>query len=126
MVKLALKNMGHELHEIILDAARRDKALDQYSEWLTQKVDECAKQVETANAALEREIAEYTAERRTQIQTNNLIVKQSRADMQAFARLKDSEEERLFKAVAPFVAPGENPVVIDKPASLGQARKDSK
>lgn len=116
MVKLALKNMGHELHEIILDAARRDKALDQYGEWLAGKVGECEQQVAAANTALEKEIVAFTAERRAQIATNSLIAKQLHSDAEAFSRLKDAEEDRLFKAVAPFVAPGENPVVIDKPA----------
>lgn len=125
MVKLALKNMGHELHEIILDAARRDKALDQYSEWLAGKVAECEQQVAAANAALEKEIAEFTAERRAQMATNSLIARQLHADAEAFARLKDAEEDRLFKAVAPFVAAGENPVVIDKPAS-GPAQQGGK
>jgi hypothetical protein len=111
-VKLTLKNMGHELHEIIVDAAKRDQALDSYGDWLKAQVEHVAEQVETENAKLKQEIDDFIAAKNGQIAANRAAFEQAKASQLTYAQDRQAEEQRLFDTVAPFVAPGENPVVV--------------
>jgi hypothetical protein len=111
-VKVTLKNMGHELHEVLLDAARRDQALDSYGQWLQEQTQVVAAQVEAQNAKLKQEIEQFIAEKNGQIDANKDMLAQAREAQAAFTKQQAAEEQRLFDIVAPFVAPGENPVVV--------------
>jgi len=115
MVKMTLKSMNRELHEVLLDAARRDQALEQYAQWLGGKVEEVSVQVEAQNGKLQREMEDFIAAHNAAIEQNKRALAQARAALRDFQERKHAEEERLFNTVAPFVAPGENPVVIDRP-----------
>jgi hypothetical protein len=112
MVKMTLKSMGHDLHEIIVDAAKRDSALDSYGGWLTAQVENVGAQVEAENAKLKQEIEEFIAAKNAQIQANRAALEQARQSQASFSQTRQAEEQRLFDTVAPFVAPGENPVVV--------------
>jgi hypothetical protein len=123
-VKLTLKNMGHDLHEVIVDAAKRDHALDSYGEWLDAQVKQVAQQVEAGNARLKQEIDEFIAAKNTQIEANRAALAQAKESQQNYAKDRAAEEQKLFDTVAPFVAPGENPVVVggNAPAVKGDIK----
>jgi hypothetical protein len=111
-VKMTLKTMGKELHEILLDAAKRDQALDSYGQWLGEAVTQVEAQVQAANARLKEEIDEFIAKKNAEIDGNTALLAQAHSARQSFVQEKAREEERLFNIAAPFVAPGENPVVV--------------
>jgi hypothetical protein len=111
-VRMTIKTMGKELHDILLDAGRRDQALDAYAQWLADAVSKVEQQVETQNAKLRQEIEEFIAAKNAQIESNLQAAQQARAAKQTFDVQMAAEEERLFAIAAPFVAPGENPVVV--------------
>jgi hypothetical protein len=111
-VKMTLKTMGRELHEVLLDAAKRDQALDAYGQWLGETVQQVEAQVQAANARLKQEIEDFVARKNTEIESNTALLAQAHAARQSYAQDKAKEEQRLFDIAAPFVAPGENPVVV--------------
>jgi hypothetical protein len=111
-VKMTLKTMGKELHDVLLDAAKRDQALDAYGQWLAEAVQTVEAQVQAANARLRDEIAEFTARKNAEIEGNTALLAQAHAARQSYGQDKAKEEQRLFEVAAPFVAPGENPVVV--------------
>jgi hypothetical protein len=111
-VRVTLKNMGHDLHDVLLDAAKRDQALDSYDQWLQEQTQVVAAQVEAQNAKLKQEVEQFIADKNAQIEANKRMLDQAREAQFAFGKQKAAEEQRLFEIVAPFVAAGENPVVI--------------
>lgn len=112
MVRLALKNMGRDLRELLTDAARRDQALDQYLAYLRERVDQVGDQVAAANARHKQELDAFVASKNAQMAANLELLQRAQHALMEFLRTKQAEEERLFRIVAPFVAPGENPVVV--------------
>jgi hypothetical protein len=113
MVRMTLKSMGHELQDVLADAARRDSALDQYLEFLQQTVDSVAQRATEANAKHKLELEEFTAAKQRAIEANLARVGAAHQALEDFQRSKTIEEERLFSTVSPFVAAGQNPVKVE-------------
>ncbi len=111
-VKMAVKAAGGEMKEVLADAARRDQALEVYLDYLQRKVAEVQGQVETQNSSLEQEIQDFITARRAIIESNKAKLEAARQALHSYSDSKQAEEERLYQLVAPFVAPGENPVVV--------------
>jgi hypothetical protein len=111
-VKMALQSMGRDLRAVLEDAARRDKALDDYLVYLEHRVQQVEEQVGTANEGLKREIEDFVQAKNAVIGQNRALADQARQAVDSFRHAKQGEEQRLFNIVAPFVSPGENPVVI--------------
>jgi hypothetical protein len=114
-VRMALRSMGRELPDIIADAAKRDQALEIYEQVVGEAIEDVGRQVVEANAKLQREIDEFVRSKTALMEANEQALEQARQGLSEYRRTKAAEEERLFNTVAPFVAPGQNPV------SLGEA-----
>lgn len=117
-VKMALTSMGKDLRSILEDAARRDKALDDYLVYLEHRTGQVAEQVAAANEALRKELEAYMQAKNAVMEQNKAILQQARQAQVAFSLAKEAEEKRLFGIVAPFVTPGENPVIVAGSAPL--------
>jgi hypothetical protein len=113
MVRLALKNMGLELADILADAGRRDQVLEDYLLFLQRRVAEIEQQVKEANAGIQREIDEIIRARTAVITENEAKLRKVLEALEEYRRSKQAEEERLFDIVSPFVEQGQNPVEID-------------
>jgi hypothetical protein len=122
-VKMTLKTMGKELHEVLLDAARRDQALDAYAQWLADAVARVEGEVQAANERLKREVEEFTARKNAEIEANRALLEQAWSSQRAFVQDKAKEEQRLFDIAAPFVASGENPVVVGGKAAAPKGER---
>jgi hypothetical protein len=114
-VRMALRSMGRELGDIISDAAKRDQALEIYEQVVGEAIADVSRQVVESNAQLQAEIDEFVRSKSALMEANQQALEQARQGLEEYRRTKAAEEERLFNTVAPFVAPGQNPV------SLGQA-----
>jgi hypothetical protein len=118
-VKMALSSMGKDLRSVLEDAARRDKALDDYQVYLEHRTGQVEEQVAAANAALQKEIEAFAQAKNAVMAQNKAILEQARNALSSFSVAKEAEEKRLFGIVAPFVTPGENPVIVSGSAPLG-------
>jgi hypothetical protein len=117
-VKMALTSMGKDLRGVLEDAAKRDKALDDYLVYLDHRTGQVEEQVAAANDALRQEIEAFAQAKNAVIEQNKAILERARQAQASFSVAKEAEEKRLFNVVAPFVTPGENPVVISGSAPL--------
>jgi len=113
MVRMTLKNMGHELTDLLADAGRRDQALETYLQYLMRRVMEVEQQVQDANAEIKREMDEYMKARTAVIEQNESKLLRVQQALEEYRRSKQAEEQRLFDIIAPFVEEGQNPVQID-------------
>jgi hypothetical protein len=111
-VKMALSSMGKDLRSVLEDAARRDKALDDYQVYLEHRTGQVEEQVTAANAALQKEIEAFAQAKNAIMMQNKALFEQARNALSSFNVAKEAEEKRLFAIVAPFVTPGENPVIV--------------
>lgn len=118
-VKMALSSMGKDLRSVLEDAARRDKALDDYQVYLQHRTEQVEEQVTAANAALQKEIEAFTQAKNELMLQNKALYEQARNALSSFSTAKEFEEKRLFEIVAPFVSAGENPVIISGGDPLG-------
>lgn len=114
-VRMALRSMGRELSDIIADAAKRDQALEIYEQVVGQAIEDVGKQVVEANAKLQAEVDEFVRSKTALMEANRSALEQAKQGLAEYRRSKTAEEERLFNTVAPFVAPGQNPVSIGAP-----------
>lgn len=122
-VKMALQSMGKELRSVLEDAARRDKALDDYLVYLQHRAGQVDEQVAAANDAIRKEIEAFVQAKNALIEQNKAFQEQARQALAVFSQAKEAEEKRLFGIVAPFVSSGENPVIIDGGAPQGAAEQ---
>ena len=118
-VKMALQSMGQDLRAVLEEAARRDKALDDYFVYLEHRTGQVEEQVGAANEAVRKEIEAFVQAKNAVMEQNKALADQARLALSAFRVAKEAEEKRLFGIVAPFVSPGENPVVVSGDAPLG-------
>lgn len=114
MVRMTLKNMGHELADILADAGRRDQVLEDYLFFLERRVEEIEGQVAAANAAIQQEIDELIKARTAALRQNEAKLREVHDALEEYRRSKQAEEQRLFDIVSPFVEQGQNPVEIDE------------
>jgi hypothetical protein len=77
-------------------------------------------QVTAANARHKQEMDDYVAAKQAAIEANLAKLKLAQQALGDFTRTKQVEEERLFRTVSPFVAPGDNPVVVSEPPAAGK------
>lgn len=110
-VLVTLEASGVGLTAMIQDAVGRDKALDQYDAMLRRDIKNLQTDIEITNVTIEQEIAEYLERKRQEIATNNAKLQQAQELYHTWRIKKEAEEERLYRAVAPFVA--ENPITQD-------------
>jgi hypothetical protein len=111
-VRMALRSMGRELTDLLTDAARRDQALEAYEQFLGEAVADISRQVTEANAALQQQIDEFVRAKTAEIEANRATQERANVGLAEFRRAKIEEEQRLFDVIAPFVAPGQNPVQL--------------
>jgi len=111
-----------EVDDIVRDAAVRDRALDAFERFLSDRVTRLAKEVEEKNKALQQEIDELTVRNGKLMDGNRAGVEQEKAKLGRWQARKRAEEDRLFAAVQPFVE--HNPVTrSEAPAAPADAPK---
>ncbi|HXU34635.1 MAG TPA: hypothetical protein VN851_29000 [Thermoanaerobaculia bacterium] len=96
------------LSDVIQDAVRRDQALDRFEEFLRGKLTTREAEAERQNAALQAEIDELSRKNRETMEANRRALEAERASLESWRVQKQTEEQRLFEAVAPFV--DQNPI----------------
>jgi hypothetical protein len=112
-VRMALRSMGKELTELIEDAARRDQALEVYEQFVEEAIGQVSTQVAESNARLQSEMDELVREKTAQMEANRAALALAKEGLAGYRSAKKDEEQRLFDTVAPFVAPGKNPVQVN-------------
>ena len=110
-VMVALEANGVRLQDVIQDAVARDKALDQYHSVASRDVQNLANDVEFKNQMLQEEIEQFLNAKQEEIRANKASLENAKMELEAWARRKAEEEERLFEVVSFFVA--ENPITRD-------------
>ncbi|HPC84715.1 MAG TPA: hypothetical protein P5234_15625 [Thermoanaerobaculaceae bacterium] len=109
-----------EVEDIVRDAAARDRALDAFERFLSERVVRLERETAEKNAALQQQIDELTIANTQLMEANRAAVAQERARLDRWRARKREEEERLFAAVAPFVE--RNPVTRDEPPGPGSPK----
>lgn len=107
-VLVALEANSVGLTSIIQDAVARDKALDQYDSMLRRDIKNLETDVEIENASIEVEIEEFLNRKREEMKRNNDKLAEAKELYRRWRSKKEEEEERLFRAVTPFVE--QNPI----------------
>jgi phage gp36-like protein len=109
-VNMALRTMGQDVKSLLLDAGKRDQVLDAYEQVLNQQAEDISRKVQEANASLQQEVDSFVTARKASMEQNLRVLEQTRKELARYQQERQAEEQRLFNIVAPFVAPGENPV----------------
>ncbi len=116
----ALEAAGAPVDDVVQDAARRDRAIDEFERAKRSELDNLKNQGAARVQTIEEELQRYLRDKNAEIEAIKQAVD---AAEQAFAQLqirKKREEERLFGIVAHFVTDAENPVTV---AAQGAAPK---
>ena len=79
-------------------------------------------QVREQNSQLEQEIQDFIAGRKAVIESNKAKLETAQQAQHRYIEAKQAEEHRLYETVAPFVAAGENPVIV---SGSGSPKPDS-
>lgn len=111
-VKMALKASGIGLEAILVDAGRRDQALEDYRFYLDNKLDRIQEHVEADNHKLQAEVDAFVQQKQQQMELNRRSLSEAKRINGEFKAAKQVEEKRLYDIVSPFVSPGENPVEL--------------
>jgi hypothetical protein len=111
-VKMALKASGIGLEAILVDAGRRDQALEDYRFYLDNKLERIKEHVEAENQTLQAEVDAFVQQKQQQMEHNRRSLSEARRINEEFKAAKQAEEKRLYDIVSPFVSPGENPVEL--------------
>lgn len=111
---VAMQASNVKVDSVIADASKRDQLLDSYDNNLAMELDELAEQVKLQNEELEAEAQAVLQRLQEQIAANNKQLADARSSYKSWKRAKKTEEQRLYDAIALFIAPGEdNPVTLD-------------
>ncbi len=102
--------------DIIRDARDRDKALDEYDAAYSRKVAEEEIALREENMKLMAEIEDLKKKTQEQIDGNQQRIAETKAQLAAWRRKKETEESRLYNALAPFIT-SENPISLSRPSS---------
>jgi hypothetical protein len=96
--------------DVIQDAVARDRALDNFEQFLAKKLDGRAEELSKETAALQAEIDELTKRNQEKMTANRVALEQEKQRFAQWQARKRIEERRLFDAVGPFVE--QNPVSV--------------
>src|SRR5262249_9299398 len=107
-IMVALDAAGVNIKDVIQDAVRRDKALDDYERVQERAIAELEGRKNQENAQIQAELDKYVAEQRARIQRNNDEVTREKERFFGWRLKKQQEEKKISDAVAPFVT--ENPI----------------
>jgi len=102
-----------EVDDIVLDAARRDQALDAFERFLRDRVARTEDEVRAANRALQEEIDEVTRRNTELMAESRARIDADQARLGIWLERKHAEEQRLYDAVEAFVEA--NPVSRSAP-----------
>lgn len=103
-----------DIDDIVDDAARRDRALDAFEAFLSDRVQRTADEVTASNAELQLEIDELSRRNAELMEANRQRLRDEEDRLERWLEKKREEEQRLFEAVQPFVEA--NPVTREEPA----------
>jgi hypothetical protein len=98
------------LSDVIQDAVARDRALDNFEQFLAKKLESRAEELSKENAALQAEIDELTRRNQEKMGANRAALDQEKQRLAQWQARKRIEERKLFDAVGPFVE--QNPVSV--------------
>ncbi|HEY7370267.1 MAG TPA: hypothetical protein VIA29_10300 [Thermoanaerobaculia bacterium] len=96
------------IREVIQDAVQRDQALDRFEEFLRKKLESRAEEVRAENARLQAEMDALARKNRERMEASEKAIESERRRFADWQGRKQAEEEKLYRAVEPFVE--NNPV----------------
>jgi Skp family chaperone for outer membrane proteins len=96
--------------DVIQDAVARDRALDNFEQFLAKKLETRADELSKETAALQAEIDELTKRNQEKMNANRQALEQEKQRFAQWQARKRIEERKLFDAVGPFVE--QNPVSV--------------
>jgi hypothetical protein len=96
--------------DVIQDAVARDRALDNFEQFLAKKLEARAEELSKENAALQAEVDELTRRNQEKMNANRAALDQEKQRLAQWQARKRIEERKLFDAVGPFVE--QNPVSV--------------
>jgi hypothetical protein len=109
-VLAALEAAQVPIKDVVQDAVRRDRALDAFEAAKQREVKDTRAEAERRIQAIKDEMEAFLKAKNAELES---LKKAGEAAQEAFVKLqarKRREEERLFDAVAHFVAGAENPI----------------
>jgi hypothetical protein len=98
------------ISDVIQDAVARDRALDNFEQFLAKKLETRAEELSKENAGLQAEIDELTRRNQEKMNANRAALDQEKQRLAQWQARKRIEERKLFDAVGPFVE--QNPVSV--------------
>ena len=107
-VLVALDAAGTDIKDVILDAVRRDRALDTYERVQQRSVEELESRKTKENGQIQGEIDKYLTEQRAKMQSNSDEVAREKERFSGWRLKKQQEEKKIADAVGYFVS--ENPI----------------
>jgi Skp family chaperone for outer membrane proteins len=96
--------------DVIQDAVARDRALDNFEQFLAKKLETRAEELSKENAALQAEIDDLNRRNQEKMSANRAALDQEKQRLAQWQARKRIEERKLFDAVGPFVE--QNPVSV--------------
>lgn len=113
-ITAALKITNVNINDVIKDAVARDKALDAYENMKLKSIGDFEKRKLSENESIQHEIEDFLKAKNEHIEANKRAVEEAKSGLVGWQKIKQSEEQKIFDAVAPFVSP--NPVTLSKPS----------
>ena len=123
-VMVALEASKVPVEEIIKDAVSRDRALDAYEKVEQNAVELLEKQKADENTAIQEEIDRFLQEKRSQIEENNISVRDAKERFKAWQLKKQDEEQRIYNIVSYFVSPNPITTTTNKQDSANSGTPD--
>jgi hypothetical protein len=105
--------------DVIQDAVTRDRALDNFEQFLAKKLETRAEELSKENAALQSEVDELTRRNQQKMNANRAALDQEKQRLAQWQARKRIEERKLFDAVGPFVE--QNPVSVGSASGVPPA-----
>lgn len=119
-VLVALDAAGVKLQSVVEDAVRRDRALDTFESVQQRGVEELEAAKNRENQQIQAEMEKLVADHQARLQANREAIAKARERFEAWRGKKQTEEQRIYDAISPFVT--ENPVTtVRNPAPPGPA-----
>jgi len=106
-ILVALEASSVRLQDIIEDAVRRSRALDNYERLQQKAMDELEARISQENERIQSEIDKLVQERQSQIASNNDELSKQRARYYNWQLKKKQDEQKIKDAISYFVNTGQ-------------------
>lgn len=117
-IPFTLKAMGVTVDAPILDATRRDAALDSYAESLLASTTQAATENRAREESIDAEMKAYFDAKQAEIEALRQDTVAKEAAYQTFLDRKREEEDRMVRIIQPFLNGQPNPVTVGNEPTL--------